>query len=551
MMIRTLFTAALASLTVPVFSQVSSGGTPHGLEQGWSLQHVNSVHAIPFDAAGVSRQDAQRAREGKIPAYGRVLPLEADLFRDGTPTDLPNGDRVWRLRLASPGALATELYFSDFFMPKDAVLYVYSMDGADVLGGFSAQNNREDATFGTSLIAGEECVIEYRETAAVAGQGRVHLSAIGHAYRDVEEITASGACEVDVNCSEGNNWTHQRDAVVRVGVVDSGFNYWCTGALVNNLAMDCKPYFLTALHCGLSASMADLNQWRFYFNYERPNCNSGGTAANRTMLGAKKRGSSNDGGGDSGSDFLLLEANSATIPANYHPYWAGWDASGSGSSSGVGIHHPSGDYKKISTYTSNTGSISWGGVPGTHWRVFWAATANGHGVTEGGSSGSPLFNQAKRIIGTLTGGTSSCSNTGGFDAYGKMSYHWQSNPGPTNQRLKRWLDPQSTGLLRMDGSYDPCGEQVGVAELAARPGRLELYPNPASDHVVAVLPGGLQSGALLQVFDMGGREVLSLPVDRVQEMRFHTSHLDGGAYVVRIRAEGHVLATAPLIVMGH
>mgnify|MGYP000502627315 CR=1 FL=1 len=49
-------------------------------------------------------------------------------------------------------------------------------------------------------------------------------------------------------------------------------------------------------------------------------------------------------------------------------------------------------------------------------------TANGHAVTEGGSSGSPLFNQNKQIVGTLSGGSSSCEKPNGAQKYVKIFY---------------------------------------------------------------------------------------------------------------------------------
>ena len=52
--------------------------------------------------------------------------------------------------------------------------------------------------------------------------------------------------------------------------------------------------------------------------------------------------------------------------------------------------------------------------------VVFEQTANGHAVTEGGSSGSPLFNQNKQIVGTLSGGSSSCEKPNGANTYGKL-----------------------------------------------------------------------------------------------------------------------------------
>ncbi len=69
------------------------------------------------------------------------------------------------------------------------------------------------------------------------------------------------------------------------------------------------------------------------------------------------------------------------------------------------------------------------------WRVIWNS-----GTTEGGSSGSPLFNQDHRIVGQLYGGNASCSNTSGHDNYGRFNISW-------NRGLSDFLDPNNTGAM--------------------------------------------------------------------------------------------------------
>lgn len=169
------------------------------------------------------------------------------------------------------------------------------------------------------------------------------------------------------------------------------------------------------------------------------------------MTGCAKRADSGDGGGNSGSDYMLLELNS-NPPAGYNVYYNGWNRQNVGSPSGASIHHPAGGRKKISTYTQQLTTTGWG-ISNTHWRVVWAATVNGHGVTEGGSSGSPIFNNSGLIVGTLTGGSSFCSSPNSPDQYGKMSYHWSSNPG---DNLSTWLDPVNSGVTSLAGTYAPC-----------------------------------------------------------------------------------------------
>ncbi|MCX8486452.1 MAG: hypothetical protein ORN53_04615, partial [Crocinitomicaceae bacterium] len=104
----------------------------------------------------------------------------------------------------------------------------------------------------------------------------------------------------------------------------------------------------------------------------------------------------------------------------FNAYWNGWNANTAATTGGAGIHHPAGDIKKISTFTGNTVSTQWGTATGSHWRVTWTSNTNGYGVTEGGSSGSPLFNSSQGyVIGTLTGGGSFCTAQTAPDQYGK------------------------------------------------------------------------------------------------------------------------------------
>ena len=196
---------------------------------------------------------------------------------------------------------------------------------------------------------------------------------------------------------------------------------------------------LTALHCASEVTDDEFALLKVYYNYERPECGEGNGFLNRRRTGVIRLADSDDiqGNNFDGSDFLLVEVEDE-IPSSWDVYYAGWDASGSGSNSGVGIHHPSGDVKKVSTFTQNTSSISLGSF-GSHWRVYWVETITNHGVTEGGSSGSHLFNEEGLSIGTLSAGLSACTNNGVGqgtgpdepDYYGKMSYHWDDNPNPS------------------------------------------------------------------------------------------------------------------------
>jgi PKD repeat protein len=129
----------------------------------------------------------------------------------------------------------------------------------------------------------------------------------------------------------------------------------------------------------------------------------------------------------------------------------------------VSIHHPSGDIMKISTFTnslSTSSGLGFGFDNTTHWQVQWASTTNGHGVTEGGSSGSPIYNQNSLLVGVLTGGSSFCDATNQTDIYGKLWHGWDQLSNSSSEQLKPWLDPANTNAVTLNGLY--CNQSAAV-----------------------------------------------------------------------------------------
>ena len=490
------FTLCLAFSIPEVKAQISNGRvTP----VSFSLPYMKQDNSIPLitlpalDRKQAEIEDAQWIADGYIPRIGRIIPVNIDPQQTGLWENLRNGDRVWRMRIVAEEAQAISLYFGKYHIPHGAQIHVYSTDKKHIIGGFGAENNQESGLMATEYVYGSDIIIEYYEPYSVKGQGRFFIEEIGYGYKDITNFGSSQSCQVNVNCSEGNGLENQRNAVARILVRTASSQGWCTGTLVNNVRQNCTPYFLTAMHCGLSGtsltSESNINQWIFYFNFQSSSCANPSTSPStaQTITGAAVRAHSNDGGGNTGSDMLLLELN-ATPPANYNAYYAGWNVNNTATTGGFGIHHPAGDIKKISKFTGTTASTSWrGNTANTHWSVSWVATANGHGTTEGGSSGSALFNNNGLIIGSLTGGGASCTNRTSPDAYGKMSYHWTGNGNSAAYRLKDWLDPDNTGTTILNGIAAPCTQHsldASIAEIINPQAGLLTCENPIAPQVV-------------------------------------------------------------------
>lgn len=477
-----LLIATILLFGVNSFSQINEGGLPISFQlskDGFAIdQDYETIELIKPNQAEINTEDFQNDSKGKPYRIAKNIPLNYNISTSGTWTKLNNGDMIWRLGIKVADAKALSLYFSeDIIIPDGGKLYVYNENHSQTIGAYTSKTPKFTSM---EMIQGELITLEYYMPSNHKNMPTIKLNNIAYYYRGVGnrlDFFAGGrpvdqdradACQVDVACSEILGWEEQRDAVVRYTFEINGSTFLCSGAVINNTSNDCKPYILSANHCGEPTSSSDIANNVWYFNYQRPTCSPGNTtpyngALSQTMTGGFFRASSELGihpaanvSQVSGSDFLLIELGQ-TIPSSFNAFYSGWNRGSSSSSSGVSIHHPAGDEKKISTYSTPLVSITYnGGWSGAHWEVLWDSTTHGHGVTEGGSSGSPIFNSNNYLIGHLSGGSSYCNATDETDLYGKMNKAWDQDGNNASSQLKPWLDPTGTGATFIEGTYAPC-----------------------------------------------------------------------------------------------
>ena len=460
---------------------------------------LRTMAAVDVERLRAEDESAERAAIPGPTRFAAPIDVDFDLASSGTWDTLDDGSRLWRLRIESPGALSLNLGFRRFDLPPGARLWIYDSRGLRVEGPYSRADQARDGSLWTPVLLDDAVTVELHLPPAAA-DGHLEIGQVSHGYRFFGEVRAKqGGCNIDVACNQADPY---RDQVRAVGVYTLNGIFNCSGTLLNNTAMDFRPFFLTADHCGITAG--NDSTVVVYWNFESPTCGqlSGGSLddnqAGSTLLANHFP-----------SDMALIELDS--IPAeSSNVYYAGWDVSGATPQSVVGIHHPSTDEKAIAIEGDNLVSANIGRGGETHWRV----NAWDEGTTEPGSSGSCIFDQASRAcVGKLTGGFASCSDPGGFDVYGKLSTSWTGG-GTNNSRLSNWLDPLASGATSLAGANPVDGGNDCIPDndtlcLNNNRFKVEVVWNTADDSDSAiVVPGGTGDSSNLWFFSPENWEML-------------------------------------------
>jgi lysyl endopeptidase len=437
-----------------VDAQISKGGIPLSISE--KITPPNALELAQPDWAKVREED-----KGWLGEFRFAVPTDVDFTtqNSGQWTTLPDGNRLWQLHLRSENASGLALTLENFKLPKGAKLYLHSPDGTDILGSYDADNNNESRKFFIGFTNGKETVLAYFEPKNA--QNSVDsmpfvIKKVYHAYTKgtlgMLGFGESQPCHININCPEGANWQTQKRGVVRIRVVATEGVGWCSGSLINTTRQDGTPYVLSAYHCADGLTV-DFAQWTFFFNYESPNCANPTTEpTSRSLQGCTARSGARE------TDFLLFELNQR-VPADFNAHFNGWNRDSTVlPTSETMIHHPNGDIKKISlgvnAPTILTNAVTWSNnaysPPNSH-----LSYTLEQGGMEGGSSGSPMFDQFGRIVAQLHGGANSPDRcTIVYALGGWLAKSWNGNGTPTS-RLKDWLDPTNSNVLTQNGTSTP------------------------------------------------------------------------------------------------
>ena len=381
-----------------------------------SLEFVEPIVPEPIDLQTILQEDKDREQSGGLYRFAISRNVYVSPETDGMWEEVDSETFLWRLPIASPGAVSLSLGFTRYFMPPSGRLYIYSKDDTQVLGPFTDSNNKQHGQLWTPLIYSDSIIVELTISASEVPDLELELTNIDHGYRGRNSISIcglgdSGSCNRNVACLEGDPWRDQIRAVARFKITRTGegYSYWGTGTLINNTELNEKLYFLTSFHSfddlpsdhvltdhekGYAANMV------IYWNFEASFCNSTpgpDESESQFQLGASFLS------GYWKSDFALVKLDEIPLQ-NFNVYYAGWDRSSEAPSSGVAIHHPRHDWKKISIDNNPLNKIIlYDNVTDTNYGEYFEVDHWDVGIVESGSSGCPIFSPEKRIMGQLKG----------------------------------------------------------------------------------------------------------------------------------------------------
>lgn len=425
-----------------VDGQISQGGTPIHIQK---LKSAVTHDLLVLPAVDNQKLQRENQQQSGLKSFRFAHPFDVSLSpaNSGQWYSTPEVN-VWQLRIRSTGAYSLNVIFGKYRLPENARLFIIGAAQDDIKGAYTSFNNSPSNSLAIEPVAGDEILIQYEEPAKAAFCGELEISRISHdfmglgAARDHRPLGISGSCNVNINCDQVDGTEHIRDAVCRIIVEGTDV---CTGTLVNNTANDGTPYLLTAYHCISNEIKANASV--FLFNYESPACVSVDGDVSRSMSGSNLRASFDS------LDFALVELRE-DIPFANRPYLAGWNRKNQSPTSSKSIHHPMGDIKKIATDKDPavTGRFNNTYLVNGAWKILRWDT----GVTESGSSGGPLFDQDNLLVGTLTGGSATCSVPTN-DFFSKFALAW-NHRRELNRQLKAWLDPVNSNAEKISG-YDP------------------------------------------------------------------------------------------------
>jgi hypothetical protein len=404
------------------------------------------------------------------------------------------GVATWRYSVRVPTAVSLSFHAGNIFLPPSAQLrvlgggstYIYSAKDTNKRQLWSRISKGDSLTMELTVAPKERRSVVLQIASMQAGYRGFGHAVPDHPYyvrlRKQAMAASTSSCIVNYECDVTAANTAPGQATVAL-IVGNAFQ--CSGTLINDVPHDGKPYVLTARHCengqpggGYPGAAANVV---VYWDATSPCGSALGTLYDPgivTQQGATTVVEQQDA-------WLLL----LTLPpAASDAYLAGFDATGGVIQGGYTIHQSLSNDKQFTAW--NGQAIAQTVAANTSLSVsftsnFWDVV-NLTGTFGPGASGSALFDQHNRVVGSLSLGNQSGATADGYlqcplspppsptpqnalAFFTSLAAVWNSTSDPTGSAstIQQVLDPNNTATLVVDSISGPATVRLTPSQLAA------------------------------------------------------------------------------------
>lgn len=223
-----------ALLPVLAQAQISEGGEPISFSLEMNTSEIPSIAMPPVNVDSIIQEELKLDEQGvgRPFRFGYVHNVDIDLKKMGYLKQLPNGDKLYLLKLYSANAFSINLIYNNYKLSKGSKFFVYNEDRSMILGAFTPDiSNNSFNEFATDLVEGNTIILEYYEP-EYSTDGIINISRVIHGYINTfsNGLGTSANCNIDANCSIGNNWANEKRAVSMMLTNEN--SAFCTGCLL-------------------------------------------------------------------------------------------------------------------------------------------------------------------------------------------------------------------------------------------------------------------------------------------------------------------------------
>ena len=150
--------------------------------------------------------------------FGDEYDVDINIINDSEVIVNNDGSYTFILSINSERAYGLGFNFSDFFLTNNASLFFYDREKTSYLGALTHLNNKDTSTLTTSIIKGDNVIIELTVPIEEIDDVRLVIDSVIHDYTDIMNYYDTSNsnredCNINVICPEGDDWRDQINGV--------------------------------------------------------------------------------------------------------------------------------------------------------------------------------------------------------------------------------------------------------------------------------------------------------------------------------------------------